>query len=145
MEFHLREAELELEARGGRRAKRSFLKKKLSFLLWGMTSVTHKKCKNLSFRSTTMGGLLHPSWSNKEETEVGGGVDDFTEDGNEEEEEEEEESRGGGRKRSSVKKVQARPRKYVGAMAWFFPVCEWFVPWNGSVHFLPTGHWYSLK
>ena len=38
-----------------------------------------------------MGGLLHPSWSNKEETEVGGGVDNFTEDGNEQEEEEEEE------------------------------------------------------
>ena len=92
-----------------------------------------------------MGGLLHPSWNDEEETEAGGGVDDFTEDGNEEEEEEEEEKRGGGRKRSPVKKVEAQPRKYVGAMAWFFPVCEWFVPWNGSVHFLPTGHWYSLK
>ena len=33
LEFHLREAELELEARGGRRAKRSLSKKKLSFLL----------------------------------------------------------------------------------------------------------------
>ena len=93
-----------------------------------------------------MGGLLHPNWNSNEETEVGGGVDDLTEDEDEEEEEEEEEEkRGGRRKRHAIKKVRARAQKYVGAMAWFFPVCEWFVPWNGSVHFLPTGHWYSLK
>ena len=93
-----------------------------------------------------MGGLLHPNWNNEEETDLGGGVDDFTEGGDEdEEEEEEEEKRGGRRRRHAVKKVRARAQKYVGAMAWFFPLCEWFVPWNGSLHFLPTGHWYSLK
>ena len=31
-----------------------------------------------------MGGLLHPNWNNEEETEVGGGVDDFAEDGDKE-------------------------------------------------------------
>ena len=41
-----------------------------------------------------MGGLLHPNWNNEEETDLGGGVDDFTEGGDEEEEEEEEEERG---------------------------------------------------
>ena len=88
-----------------------------------------------------MGGLLHPSWNSVDEMEVG--VENFNEDENEEEEEEEEEEeKRGGR---TVRKVQSRPPNYVGAVNWFFPVCEWFVPWNGSLHFLPTGHWYSLK
>ena len=35
--------------------------------------------------------------------------------------------------------------QYVGAMAFFFPIAEWILPWNGEVHFLPTGQWYSFK
>ena len=90
-----------------------------------------------------MGGLLHPNWDNEVEPDDSEDMDGFIKDG-EEEEEEEEENRGGRRKRSEREEGRGQS-KYVGAMAWFFPLCEWFVPWNGSVHFLPTGYWYSLK
>ena len=118
LEFHLREAELDLEARGGSRAKRflSIAFKNEIFLLFsrGMNSVTTQQ--ELPCRSTTMGGLLHPSWNSNEGTEVGGSVDDFTEDGNEEEEEEEEEEEIGEGSRKEEEGANESPRMVSSAI-----------------------------
>jgi len=118
VEFHLREAELKLQARGRSRTR----------------------------RSTTMGGLLSPNWTKEEVPEEEDTIDEFNdydEDEDEEAEEEEEEEEVTTRKKK--KSVKEGSEQYVGAMAFFFPIAEWILPWNGEVHFLPTGQWYSFK
>ena len=93
-----------------------------------------------------MGGLLSPNWTKEELTEEGDTIDEFNdydEDEDEEAEEEEEEEEVTTRKKK--KSVKEGSEQYVGAMAFFFPIAEWILPWNGEVHFLPTGQWYSFK
>ena len=93
-----------------------------------------------------MGGLLSPNWTKEELPEEGDTIDEFNDydedDEEEAEEEEEEKELVKGKKKKSVKEGS---EQYVGAMAFFFPIAEWILPWNGEVHFLPTGQWYSFK